>query len=239
MQALGSLQPLDALWTFRSGRSRVALLTALAGRTSGADPGRTHRAGRPGGARSRRAASPPAWPTDIDHPAAYVDQDGLEHGQVSVVEAVEDQLAHQPGVVRRGLLDDAASLARHHHPGAASVVGALLAVDEATGLHAAHVVREPAALPRQRRGQVARPLAAPVGLYALAIAAMMWRAAARVRPGERAGWIALAGALCFGLSDTLLAIHRFRSPVPGASYAIMLTYWAGQLGIAASAVRSR
>jgi uncharacterized membrane protein YhhN len=83
------------------------------------------------------------------------------------------------------------------------------------------------------------PLAAPVGLYALAIAAMMWRAAARVRPGERAGWIALMGALCFALSDTLLALHRFRSPVPGASYAIMLTYWAGQLGIAASAVRSR
>lgn len=80
---------------------------------------------------------------------------------------------------------------------------------------------------------------APVGVYALAIATMMWRAAARVRPGERAGWIALAGALCFGLSDTLLALHRFRSPVPGAGYAIMLTYWAGQLGIAASAVRSR
>ena len=68
---------------------------------------------------------------------------------------------------------------------------------------------------------------------------MMWRAAARVRPGERAGWMALAGALSFGLSDTLLALHRFRAPVPGAWYLVILTYWAGQLGIAASAVRSR
>ena len=83
------------------------------------------------------------------------------------------------------------------------------------------------------------PDAAPIGAYALAIATMMWRAAARVRPGERAGWFALAGALCFGLSDTLRAVDRFRSPIPFAGYAIMLTYWAGQLGIAASAVRSR
>lgn len=82
-------------------------------------------------------------------------------------------------------------------------------------------------------------LALPVALYAAAIASMMWRAAARVRPGERAGWIALTGALGFGLSDTLLALHRFRAPVPGAAYAVILTYWAGQLGIAASAVRSR
>jgi uncharacterized membrane protein YhhN len=80
---------------------------------------------------------------------------------------------------------------------------------------------------------------APIGVYALAIATMMWRAAARVRPGERAGWIALAGAVCFALSDTLLAVDRFRFPVPGATYPIMLSYWAGQLGIAASAVRSR
>ena len=83
------------------------------------------------------------------------------------------------------------------------------------------------------------PLALPVALYALAIASMMWRAAARVRPGERAGWIALLGALAFGLSDSLLALHRFRAPFAMAPFAIILTYWAGQLGIAASAVRSR
>jgi len=83
------------------------------------------------------------------------------------------------------------------------------------------------------------PLALPVAFYSIAIAAMMWRAAARVRPGERAGWLALWGALAFGLSDTLLALNRFHTPFAGAPYAVILTYWAGQLGIAASAVRSR
>jgi alkenylglycerophosphocholine hydrolase len=82
-------------------------------------------------------------------------------------------------------------------------------------------------------------LAVPVGVYVVAIAAMMWRAAARVRDGEAAGRWALAGALAFGLSDSLLALHRFHAPLPGASVAIMLTYWAGQLGIALSATSRR
>ena len=78
-------------------------------------------------------------------------------------------------------------------------------------------------------------MAAPVGVYVVAIASMMWRAAARVRGEEAAGRWALAGALLFGLSDSLLALHRFHAPLPYASAAIMLTYWAGQLGIAWSA----
>lgn len=82
-------------------------------------------------------------------------------------------------------------------------------------------------------------LAAPVGAYVVAIASMMWRAAARVRGGEAAGRWALAGALAFGLSDSLVALHRFHTPLPGASLAIMLTYWAGQLGIALSAAGRR
>ena len=82
-------------------------------------------------------------------------------------------------------------------------------------------------------------LAVPVGAYVVAIALMMWRAAARVRPGEAAGRWALLGALAFGLSDSLLALHRFHAPLPGASVAIMLTYWAGQLGIALSATARR
>jgi hypothetical protein len=36
-------------------------------------------------------------------------------------------------------------------------------------------------------------------------------------------------------SDTLIAIDRFRVPLPGAPYAIILLYWAGPAGIAASA----
>lgn len=74
----------------------------------------------------------------------------------------------------------------------------------------------------------------PVVVYMLAIGTMMWRAAARWgnHPGATA---ALAGAVLFGLSDTLIAIDRFRVPLPGEPYAIILLYWAGQAGIAASA----
>ena len=75
----------------------------------------------------------------------------------------------------------------------------------------------------------------PVVVYMAAIGTMMWRAAARWRehPGAAA---ALVGAILFGLSDTLIAIDRFRAPLPGvASLAIILLYWAGQTGIAASA----
>jgi uncharacterized membrane protein YhhN len=80
-------------------------------------------------------------------------------------------------------------------------------------------------------------LTVPVVVYMLAIGTMMWRAAARwgAHPGAPA---ALVGAILFGLSDTLIAIDRFRTPRPGSPYAIILLYWAGQAGIAAS-VRSR
>jgi uncharacterized membrane protein YhhN len=75
----------------------------------------------------------------------------------------------------------------------------------------------------------------PVVTYMLAIGGMMWRAAARWgdHPGATA---ALLGAVLFGLSDTLIAIDRFRAPLPGAAFAIILLYWAGQAGIAASAL---
>jgi len=82
-------------------------------------------------------------------------------------------------------------------------------------------------------------LALPVVVYLTAICVMMWRAAAGVgrdgppRPHE---WMALAGAVLFGLSDTLIGLDRFRAPIESASVAIILLYWTGQLGIAASAV---
>ena len=76
-------------------------------------------------------------------------------------------------------------------------------------------------------------LTVPVVVYMLAIGTMMWRAAARwgAHPGAE---VAVVGAILFGLSDTLIAIDRFHAPFPGARYAIILLYWAGQAGIASS-----
>ena len=40
----------------------------------------------------------------------------------------------------------------------------------------------------------------------------------------------------FGLSDSLIALTRFGSPIEGSRYAIMALYWLGQLGITRSAL---
>ncbi|WP_394559188.1 lysoplasmalogenase [Aquipseudomonas alcaligenes] len=77
----------------------------------------------------------------------------------------------------------------------------------------------------------------PVALYSLAIGAMLWRALARVgQVASRSAWLAAAGAALFVLSDSLIGINRFVAPFEGARYAIILSYWLGQFGIAASAV---
>jgi uncharacterized membrane protein YhhN len=80
-------------------------------------------------------------------------------------------------------------------------------------------------------------LTVPVAVYVAVICTMMWRAAARVgspgTPGHSA-LLGLAGALSFGASDTLIAFDRFSAPIPGARWAIMILYWMGQWGIAAS-----
>ena len=52
---------------------------------------------------------------------------------------------------------------------------------------------------------------------------------------ELALLIPLVGAVLFMLSDTLLALNKFGEPIAGAGYAVILLYWFGQLGIAASA----
>ena len=73
----------------------------------------------------------------------------------------------------------------------------------------------------------------------LVIAAMIWRAAAcalALRASPLLRWGPLAGALLFGFSDTLIGIHRFAQPLPGAAFAIILTYWAAQALFAATAI---
>jgi alkenylglycerophosphocholine hydrolase len=77
-------------------------------------------------------------------------------------------------------------------------------------------------------------LAIPVAVYVTVIGLMLWRMAARAGPGRPDAWIALAGAVAFALSDSLIAVSRFGGPFPGAREAIILLYWAGQVGIAAS-----
>jgi alkenylglycerophosphocholine hydrolase len=80
-------------------------------------------------------------------------------------------------------------------------------------------------------------LHAPVVVYLTAICVMMWRAAATVGhegPAQFHEWLALAGAVLFGMSDTLIGLDRFRAPLAGARVPIILLYWLGQLGLAAS-----
>ena len=81
------------------------------------------------------------------------------------------------------------------------------------------------------------PLLLPVIVYGLAISAMLWRALARLGtdvPTRSAGFAA-AGALAFVFSDSVIGINRFVAPFHAAPYVIILSYWLGQWGIAASA----
>ena len=84
------------------------------------------------------------------------------------------------------------------------------------------------------------PLFIPVALYALTITAMLWRALARsgvagIPPVSI--MLAAVGALLFVASDSMIGINRFVQPFEEAKYAIIITYWLGQFGIAASAMR--
>ena len=68
-------------------------------------------------------------------------------------------------------------------------------------------------------------LLVPVTIYMSAIALMGISAALYRQPSN----ILFIGALLFIASDSMIGINRFVSPLPGASYAIMLTYYAAQL----------
>lgn len=79
----------------------------------------------------------------------------------------------------------------------------------------------------------------PVVVYLTAICVMMWRAAATLGhegPARLHEGLALAGAVLFVMSDTLIGLDHFRAPLAGARVPIILLYWLGQLGIAASTV---
>lgn len=83
-------------------------------------------------------------------------------------------------------------------------------------------------------------LTVPLAVYVVVIGAMIWRAAACALAAQDdvlMRWGPLAGALLFGFSDFLIGIHRFHQPLPGAAFAIILTYWAGQALFAATAIK--
>ena len=80
-------------------------------------------------------------------------------------------------------------------------------------------------------------------LYIALLATMAWRAVARVQFfGDLWTWTklcAFAGSLLFTVSDFLIAVDKFRHPVPYSHQIIMITYYAAQLGIALSVVDSQ
>jgi uncharacterized membrane protein YhhN len=68
-------------------------------------------------------------------------------------------------------------------------------------------------------------LAIPVAIYVTAITAM---AASAITARFPSPWVA-TGALLFVLSDSVLAVNRFRMPVPFEAWIVWSTYYAAQL----------
>lgn len=86
-----------------------------------------------------------------------------------------------------------------------------------------------------RPGLVEAGMLVPVAVYSTVICLMMWRASVRLTDGTRGGVFAFAGAVIFAVSDSLIALDRFgQIEIPRVRYAIILLYWIGQVGIAAS-----
>ncbi len=80
-------------------------------------------------------------------------------------------------------------------------------------------------------------LVAPVFIYACAIGWMAIMACSRSAAGAHTRWserAAAAGALIFAVSDTVLAVNRFVTPLRAAKALIMVTYFVGQAAIAIS-----
>jgi uncharacterized membrane protein YhhN len=75
----------------------------------------------------------------------------------------------------------------------------------------------------------------PVLIYVLVILIMAWRAVEQwTQLGSRNSALALAGALLFVLSDSALALNRFRKPFRSAQAIILSSYYLAQWLIALS-----
>jgi uncharacterized membrane protein YhhN len=68
----------------------------------------------------------------------------------------------------------------------------------------------------------------PVAIYMCAITAMVLSA---ILARCSSAWVA-AGAILFLISDSLLAVNKFKTPVPYRDFLVWTTYYVGQYGIA-------
>jgi len=79
----------------------------------------------------------------------------------------------------------------------------------------------------------------PVAAYVLVLATMASQAWSRYLHRQDAGSLGVAvGATVFMLSDSLLAIDRFVSPLPYAGWWVLSTYYVAQALIVAGVLRS-
>jgi uncharacterized membrane protein YhhN len=69
------------------------------------------------------------------------------------------------------------------------------------------------------------PMQAPVALYTAAIAAMGTAAALSAFPAG----LVLTGALLFVASDSILAVNRFKMPIPASGFFVWTTYYGAQV----------
>lgn len=76
-------------------------------------------------------------------------------------------------------------------------------------------------------------MAAPVMVYLVAIGVMGLSAITSQYPGR---WL-VAGTLIFIVSDTLIAISQFISPVPAGEWWVMITYYLAQFAIINSLIQ--
>lgn len=84
------------------------------------------------------------------------------------------------------------------------------------------------------------PLRAPVVVYVIALAAMAAQAATVRLTHRSPGSLAAAlGGLSFVVSDALLAIDRFHTPLPAAALWVLASYWIAQFLIGRSVWQSR
>ena len=77
----------------------------------------------------------------------------------------------------------------------------------------------------------------PVIVYMLVILLMVWQASNRWSGSEiRGSGLAFAGAVLFAVSDSILALNRFRRRFKSAQFLILVSYFAAQWLLALSAL---